>query len=62
MIETKGNFYGEDVDRYIENKVFAAIDYCSENDIVYVLTMCSNPKPDMNFIKEAYLISRKKKC
>ena len=62
MIETKGNFYGEDVDRYIENKVFAAIDYCLENDIVYVLTMCSNPKPDMNFIKEAYLISRKKKC
>lgn len=55
MIETKGNFYRQPVEEYLENKVKAAIKYCDEHNLIYILTDVNKPKSDLMFIENALI-------
>ena len=41
MLEVKGSFYRQEINAYLSNKVQAAINYCYQNNMRYVLTTAS---------------------
>lgn len=59
MLEVKGSFYRQHIEEYITNKVGAAIKYCYEHNMVYILTRTVNPKNNLNFLSNAMINTTK---
>ena len=55
ILETKGNFYRQEIAEYLSNKVAAVQIYAKQNDMYYVLTTIQKPNIKGNFIEEALI-------